>query len=100
MTGTDTVVNISVTVPQRVPQETFRPNFRSASLAISILRMRVSSRNRLIRPSAAAPASSDSGLGSVPMMVISSRSTMTSAGPENHSSGSRPVNQDRISALM
>jgi hypothetical protein len=23
-----------------------------------------------------------------------------SAGPENHSSGSRPVNQDRISVLM
>jgi len=94
MTGMESVVNISVTVPQRVPQETFRPNFRSASLAISIRRARVSSRNRLIRPYAAASASSDSGSGSVPITVISSRSTVTSAGPENHSSGSRPVNQD------
>ncbi len=32
MTGTDSVVNISVTVPQRAPQATFLPNLRSASL--------------------------------------------------------------------
>ena len=100
MTGTDSVVNISVTLPQRTPQATFLPNLRSASRAISIRRARVSSRNRLMRPSAAATASSASGSGSMPMIVISSRSTVTSAGPENHSSGRRPVNHARTSVLM
>ena len=62
MTGTDSVVNISAPSPQRAPQATFRPNLRSASRAISIRRVRVSSRNRLIRPSAAV-ASASGGLG-------------------------------------
>ena len=49
MTGTDSVVNISLTSPQRAPQATLRRNLCSASRAISIRRARVSSRNRLIR---------------------------------------------------
>ena len=46
MTGTESVVNISVTGPQVTPQDTLRRNRCSASRAISIRRLLVSSRNR------------------------------------------------------
>jgi len=110
ITGTDRVVNISSWPAQRTPQETLRRNRRSASRAISIRCSRVSSRNRFARPSAAArvaspsvsadSSASASGAESVPTTVISSRSTITSAGPVNQSSGSLPANQPAISVLM
>jgi hypothetical protein len=60
---------------------------------------RVSSRKRAIRPAfaAAASPSSTEGSGSVPMTVISSRSTSNSGGPVNQPSGSRPANQPATS---
>ena len=100
MTGTDNVVNISPRSPHLAPHATLRRNLCSASRAISIRFDLVSSRNRLILPSAAADFSAlpapPSGSGSVPTIVISSRSTTISAGPVNHSSGRRPTNQPLI----
>src|ERR1035441_5353050 len=101
MTGTENVVNITVRPPHVTPQETFRPNLCSASLAISIRCCRVSSRNLRLRPSAAAALSASvapaATCGSVrtPSTVISSRSIVTSGGAVYQSPGSLPVNQPR-----
>src|SRR5271165_7239889 len=75
ITGTESVVNISVTSAQVTPHDTLRRNLCSASRAISIRRLLVSSRNLRIRPSAAAARSASdappvSGAGSPPTIVI------------------------------
>jgi hypothetical protein len=73
----------------------------SASLAISIRSCRVSSRNRRLRPSAAAARSAadasaaSAGSASPPTIVISSRSTLISGAAVNQSAGIRPPNQPR-----
>ena len=103
ITGADSVVNSCRLPPQAAPQATFRPYRCSASRAIEIRSSRVSSRNRLIRPASAAVAAASSapstpGGASVPTTRISSRSTVTSGAPVNHSSGSRPANQPAASS--
>ena len=90
ITGTDSVVNISRTSAQVTPHDTLRRNLCSASRAISMRRLLVSSRNRRIRPSAAAARSASdapavSGAGSAPTIVISSRSAWMSGAAVNQS---------------
>ena len=85
-------MNISVTSAQVTPHDTLRRNLCSASRAISIRRLLVSSRNRRIRPSAAAARSASdapavSGAGSTPTTVISSRSAWISGAAVNQSPG-------------
>ena len=57
MTGMESVVNITFWLSQITPQDTLRPKACSASRAISIRASRVCSRNRRLRPIAAASAS-------------------------------------------
>src|SRR5665647_3460680 len=90
--GTARCVNSWPVLPIRAPQAMLRPYLVWASSAILIRCSRVSSRQRVIRPSAAA-GSSLSGAGSSPITVISSRSTVTTRSPVNQSSGMRPANQ-------
>jgi hypothetical protein len=101
MTGTEKVVNMTFCPAQLTPQETLRANLCSASRAISMRSWRVSSRNRRLRPSAAAARSAaeapsaSGGSARSPMTVISSRSTLICGGAVNQSAGIRPPNQPR-----
>src|SRR3954454_1483934 len=102
MTGTDRAVKVVRVSPQTAPHATFRPQWCSASRALRIRCSRVSSRTRAIRPrwpacawsgDAAGASPPASGAASRPTTRISSRSTVTSGAPSNHSSGSRPLSQ-------
>ena len=77
--------------PQVTPQATLRPVRDSSSRAISMRAARVSSRKRVMRP-ASPSVESAAGLGIVPWMRISSRSTVTSTSV-NQSAGRRPSSQ-------
>jgi hypothetical protein len=96
----DTVVNSSRASPQAAPQATERPYRSWAASAIAMRCCRVSSRKRAMRPARAAAASPSpaGGSASVPTTVISSRSMVSSTGPVNQPSGSRPANQPATSA--
>ena len=74
---------------------------------MAIRSSRVSSRKREMRPWAASVISGPSGspsmpsgAASVPSTWISSRSMVTSAGPVNQASGSRPRSQPAISFVF
>ena len=107
ITGTARLVNTDRTGPHSAPHAILRPNRCSASRAMWIRSSRVSSRNREIRPFAAAVASAPSGSPStpsgaarVPTTRISSRSVVTSAAPVNHASGRRPWIQPATSVSL